>query len=89
MKIVWDEPKRQANIVTHGLDLADAESFDWETALVVPGHAGKNSRPRFRAIGRLGDDLVTLVFSPLGAEAISVISLRPASRAERKLHGET
>jgi len=48
----------------------------------------KNSRPRFRAIGWLADDLVTLIFSPLGAEAISVISLRPASRAERKLHGK-
>jgi uncharacterized DUF497 family protein len=89
MKIVWDEPKRQANIVTHGLDLADAESFDWETALVTPGHADKSGRPRFRAIGWLGDDLVTLVFSPLGAEAISVISLRPASRAERRPHGKT
>jgi uncharacterized protein len=88
MKIVWDEPKRQANIATHGLDLADAESFHWETALVVPGHADRNNRPRFRAIGWLGDDLVTLVFSPLGAEAISVISLRSASRAERKLHGK-
>ena len=65
MKIVWDEPKRQANIVTHGLDLADAESFDWETALVVPGRTGKGGRPRFRAIGRLGNELVTLVFSPL------------------------
>ena len=89
MKIVWDEPKRQANIVTHGLDLADAESFDWETALVVPGHAGKGGRTRFRAIGRLGNELVTLVFSPLGEEAISVISLRRASRAERKLHDKT
>lgn len=89
MKIVWDEPKREANINTHGLDLADAESFDWETAIVAPGHAGKGGRPRFRAIGRLGNELVTLVFSPLGAEAISVISLRPASRAERKLHDKT
>ena len=75
--------------MTHGLDLAEAESFDWETALVVPGHADKNGRSRFRAIGWFGDDLVTLVFSPLGAEAISIISLRPASRAERKLHGKT
>jgi len=41
------------------------------------------------AIGRLGKELVTLVFSPLGAEAISVISLRPASRVERKLHDKT
>jgi uncharacterized protein len=45
MKIVWDEPKRRANIVTHRLDLADAESFDWETAIVVPGHSGKGDRP--------------------------------------------
>ena len=40
------------DILTHGLDLADAES-------------------------------------PLGAEAISAISLRPASRAERKLYDKT
>ncbi len=86
MKIVWDEPKRRTNLATHGLDLADAESFEWETALVIPGHAGESRRPRFRAIGWLGDELVTLVFSPLGTEAISVISLRSASRAERKLH---
>lgn len=64
MKIVWDEPKRQANIVTHGLDLADAESFDWETAIVVPGHPGRDGSLRFRAIGWLGHELVTLVFSP-------------------------
>src|SRR5258707_10932901 len=78
MKIVWDEPKRQANIATHGLDLADAESFDWETAVVVPGHAGKDDRPRFRAIGWLGSELATLVFSPLGAEAISACARRAA-----------
>jgi uncharacterized DUF497 family protein len=89
MKVVWDEPKRQANIQTHGFDLADAELFDWETAVVVSGHAGKGGRPRFRAIGWLGPELVTLVFSPLGAEAVSAISLRPASRAERKLHDKT
>jgi len=88
MKIVWDEPKRQANIATHGLDLADAESFDWEAATVVRGHSGADGRPRYRAIGRLGNDLVTLVFSPLGSEAVSVISLRPASRAERKLYDQ-
>ena len=42
MKIVWDEPKRQVNLATHGLDLADAEWFDWETAIVVPGHPGRD-----------------------------------------------
>jgi uncharacterized DUF497 family protein len=86
MKIVWDEPKRQTNLATHGLDLADAEFLDWETAIVVRGHTGAGGRPRFRAIGRLRNDLVTLVFSPLGSEAVSVISLRRASRSERRLY---
>lgn len=45
MKIVWDEPKRKTNLATHGLDLADAESFDWETALVVPGACGRKRTP--------------------------------------------
>ncbi len=35
VKIIWDEPKRQANIATHGLDLADAEFFEWDGAIVT------------------------------------------------------
>ena len=88
MKIVWDEPKRQSNLATHGLDLADAESFDWDQAIVTPGHPAQDGRPRFRAIGWLGDELVTVVFALLGTEAVSVISMRPASRKERTLHDE-
>jgi uncharacterized DUF497 family protein len=86
MRIVWDEPKRRTNLTTHGLDLADAEFFHWQTAMVVRGHSGAGGRQRFRAIGRLRNELVTLVFSPLGTEGVSVISLRRASRSERKLY---
>jgi uncharacterized DUF497 family protein len=32
------------------------------------------------------EDLVAVVFSRLGEEAVSLISLRPASRKERRLH---
>jgi uncharacterized DUF497 family protein len=88
MKIVWDEPKRQSNIEAHGLDLADAEWFDWDAAIVLPGRPGQDGRQRFRAIGGLGHELVTVVFSLLGMEAVSVISLRPASRAERKFYAQ-
>jgi hypothetical protein len=88
VKIIWDEPKRQANIATHGLDLADAESFEWETAIVIRGHRSATGKPRFR-VDRLRNDLVALVFSLLGTEAVSVISLRRASRAERKLYDQT
>jgi uncharacterized DUF497 family protein len=86
MKIIWDEPKRRTNMAAHGLDLADAALFDWDAALVLPGHAGEDGRLRFRAIGWLRADLVAVVFSPLGTEAVSVISLRRASRKERMLY---
>lgn len=88
MRIVWDEPKRRSNLATHGFDLADADLLDWDDTMIVPGHPARDGRPRFRAIGLLDDELVTVVFSPLGTEAISVISMRPASNAERKLHEE-
>ena len=83
MRFVWDERKRTTNVATHGLDFADAEDgFDWSDALVVKSY-GAQGRSRFAATGFLNEDLVTLVFSPLGSEAISLISLRPASRKER------
>ena len=85
MRIVWDEPKRRSNLATHGFDLADAELLDWDTMVIVPGHPARDGR-RFRAIGLLDSDLVTVVFSRLGTEAVSVISMRPASNAERKLY---
>jgi uncharacterized DUF497 family protein len=86
VKIIWDEPKRQANIAIHGLDLADAKFFDWESAIVIAARQSVSGRARFRAIGRLRSDLVALVFSPLGSEAVALISLRRASRRERRLY---
>jgi hypothetical protein len=84
MKIVWDETKRLSNIEVHGLDFADATEFDWLSAIVLPSHAN-----RYRAIGLLSEKLVVaLIFKPLGTEAISIISLRPASKSERKMYGE-
>ncbi len=88
MKVVWDEPKRRSNLATHGFDLADAEQLDWDNILIVPGHPARDGRPRFRAIGLFGDELVTVVFSRLGTEGVSVISMRPASNAERKIYEE-
>lgn len=37
------------------------------------------------AIGRLADGTIAVVFATLGTEAVSVISMRPASRKERNL----
>lgn len=79
--ITWDEPKRQANIAKHGLDFADLNAAFFEAATVVPAHSA-----RFLAIGELNGALViAVVFRPLGTEALSVISMRPASATERKV----
>ena len=89
--MVRDETKRLRNLRPepegHGLDFAEADAFfDWDGALVASGKPGEDGRPRFAATGRMNARLVTLVFAPLGSEAISAISLRDASRKERKAH---
>jgi len=87
MEIVWDEPKRDRNLRSHGLDFAAArDRFDFAGAWIEPSYPGKDGRARFIAVGPLDGDIVTLVFSRLGTEAISLISLRRASRKERKRH---
>lgn len=79
MQIVWDEPKRQRNLAKHGLDFADLTTAFFETARVETAKEG-----RFLAIGELdGVAILAVVFCPLGSEALSVISMRPASRIER------
>jgi uncharacterized DUF497 family protein len=83
MRIVWDEPKRQANITKHGLDFADLTMTFFERAVVRPARS-----PRFMAFGRFEDGTIAVVFATLGTEAISVISMRRANAAERMLHDQ-
>ncbi|WP_144769079.1 BrnT family toxin [Methylobacterium dankookense] len=89
MLMVWDEPKREANLAKHGLDFADArERFEWQTALVEVTKPGRGGSARYLAVGFLDGQLVALVFGLLGTEAVSAISLRRASRAERSRYDE-
>ena len=81
MNILWDEPKRLANLDKHGLDFADLNETFFETALVLPSY-GK----RWRGIGKTIRGVVVVVFVTLGKEAISVISMRSASKSERRLY---
>ena len=80
MRFVWDEPKRLSNQAKHELDFADIEiGFDWASASITPMKDG-----RFKAVGKMNDKNVVVIFAPLGGEALSIISLRPASRKERR-----
>lgn len=87
--IVWDEPKRLSNIEKHGLDFGAIGPAFWSSAMLVEARPGEDGRPRWKAVGLLDEvPVAVLIYSPLGTEAISAISLRPASRKERKAYDE-
>ncbi|MGO9740636.1 MAG: BrnT family toxin [Roseiarcus sp.] len=79
MIITWDEAKRVANFDKHGLDFADLTLEFFRDAIVYPAKEG-----RLLAIGRLAGIgfVAAVIFAPRGTEAISVISIRPASTKE-------
>ena len=85
MEIVWDEPKRLANLDKHGLDFADLNETFFDNALVIPSHS---KRKRWVSIGVSIRGVIVVVFATLGREGVSMISMRPASRSERKLYAE-
>jgi hypothetical protein len=78
MKILWDEPKRLANLAKHGLDFSDLDESFFENSLVVSA-----KKRRWMAIGMSVGSLVVVVFVVMGAEALSVVSMRRASQRER------
>lgn len=83
MMIVWDEPKRQANIAKHGLDFADLDADFFASATIFPAKLG-----RYAATGVLMEGTVTTIFVTLGSAGISIISMRPATKKERTRHAE-
>lgn len=81
--IRWDEPKRLKTLEERGLDFADLTASFFLSSIVVPA-----KRDRLMALGQFLDGTIAVVFVELGIEAISVISMRPASRKERKRYEE-
>lgn len=79
MRIVWDEPKRLANIAKHGIDFATIDEAFFASAMVGPAKGG-----RYVAIGDL-EGVITVIFVLLGTEGISIVSARPASAEERSI----
>jgi uncharacterized DUF497 family protein len=59
MQIVWDEPKRLANLDKHGLDFADLNETFFDSALVLPSHHN-----RWLGIGKNMHGVIVVVFVP-------------------------
>ena len=85
MQYEWDEAKRRSNARKHGIDFADVEAFEWDTALVEPSE--RNGELRYIAIGYIGLHLCCVVFTERWAR-VRVISLRQASRQEERRYAQ-
>ena len=85
MPYEWDERKRRENRDKHELDFADADSFDWDTALKIP--SPRYGEMRWLAIGYIGLRLYAIVYTERG-DNIRIISFRKASRQEVRDYAE-
>jgi uncharacterized protein len=80
----WDEDKNRRNIRKHGLDFADTwEIFEGPVVFHLDTRANYGE-DRWSGVGLLGNRIVTVSFTMRGAETRRIISLRKATRNERK-----
>jgi uncharacterized DUF497 family protein len=88
LTFVWDDRKRLANLDKHGFDFADVYEFDWAGAVTAPARTDRFGRPRLKAIGRFRGGTTVVIYSRLGAQALSIISFRQANIRERMILDE-
>jgi len=87
MKYEWDEPKRQSNFATRGLDFGNASGFDWETALTLEDDRQDYGETRYIAYGLLENRLTVLVYT-FREMTVRIISWRKANVREKKHYDE-
>jgi uncharacterized protein len=88
MRYEWDSAKSERNKVKHGCTFDRVVDFDWSIALEVLDDRFDYGEERWLALGPIGHKLYALSFSPRGETRVRVISLRPASRVEKKRYAE-
>ena len=76
----WDQDKRGVNLNKHGVDFADIEHFQWDSALV--GRSDRHGETRYIGVGYLQGLLHVVVFTDRESTT-RIISLRKASQEER------
>ena len=87
MKIEFDPAKNTLNQVKHGLSLAEALDFEWETAQFTEDKRQDYGEQRLIATGFIADRLHVLCFTKRSG-LLRVISLRKANKREEKDYGQ-
>ena len=79
----YDSAKAAANLAKHKVSFAEAELFDWETALVVEDDRMDYGERRYVSIGLIRGRAHVMVFTRRDT-AVRLISLRKANRRESR-----
>lgn len=87
MDYEWDEVKRQSNLRKHGLDFMDADLVFEASIKVTVDAAHADDDDRYADLAEVNGRVLMLVYS-LCQQTVRCISLRVASRRERKLYDE-
>ena len=87
MALDWDEAKRAANRVKHGIDFASVGQFEWDAALVRADMRISYGEVRLVALGRIERVLHVLIFT-VERRVVRIISLRRANRKEVRSYAE-
>ena len=82
--IEWDERKRDANLAKHHLDFADAWRV-YESPLKLTFESARRGETRRLDLARIEEVLLAFVYIECG-NAVRAISLRRASRTERRMY---
>ena len=87
MKFTFDPRKDETNRLKHGLSLADAPRvFNAADKLTLESPRGDESRLLDLALVEVAGVVLVLVYVMRQADEVRAISLRRASRLERKLY---
>jgi uncharacterized protein len=88
MKYEWDAAKSRQNLKKHDCGFEIVAGFDWTEAVEVLDDRFEYGEERWLALGPIGAKLYALAFSPRGENKARVISLRLATKNERKTYVE-
>jgi uncharacterized DUF497 family protein len=85
MNFEWDEAKRQANMIKHGIDFVDAIELFAGRLTEAEDQRRDYGERRYRAVGRLGDAVIQVAYTWRG-EGRRIISARRAGRNDRRAY---
>ena len=83
MNYEFDPAKDERNLDKHGVAMAEALEFEWDSAMVQEDTRRKYAEVRLQATGLIGVRLYVMIYCKRGDD-VRIISLRKANPREVK-----